>query len=403
MSSIIVKDICKSYKKYNSRYDRLFEWFSPLKSQRHTVTDILKDITFTVNPGEAVGIIGINGAGKSTLLKIITGTTAPTRGTVQINGRVAALLELGMGFHPDFTGRENVFMSGQLLGMSIEQIKGLMTHIEDFAEIGQYIDQPVRTYSSGMQVRLAFSVATALRPEILIVDEALSVGDAYFQAKCFARIKEYKSRGTTLLIVSHDQAAIANLCSRAILIEKGRIVADTVPTDVMNLYNAKLSKTSDTMEVKLHEGKTVSGDLRAVVEDFYILDHEQKKIETLSVAQKCTLCFDINNKQIEKGLTLGFHIRDRLGNVVFGTNTLAMKADISDFGKKTVKFNLDMNIGVGEFSVSAALHKERDHYEECYHWVDGIGSFFVVAPDKIFVGSAWLDATCEVVDSEVLV
>lgn len=398
MSSIIVKDICKSYKKYNTRYDRLIEWFSPFKSQRHTVTDILKDITFTVNPGEAVGIIGVNGAGKSTLLKIITGTTAPTRGTVNIYGRVAALLELGMGFHPDFTGRENVFMSGQLLGMSIEQIKNLMPHIEDFAEIGQYIDQPVRTYSSGMQVRLAFSVATALRPEILIVDEALSVGDAYFQAKCFSRIKEYKSRGTTLLIVSHDQAAIANLCSRAILIEKGQIVADTVPTDVMNLYNAKLSKTSETMEVKLHKGKMISGDHRAIVEGFYILDETQHKIETIKVAQKCTLCFEVDNKQIEKGLTLGFHIRDRLGNVVFGTNTLAMKTDISNLGKKIIKFNLDMNIGVGEFSVSAALHKERDHYEECYHWVDGIGSFFVVAPDKIFVGSTWLDANCEVIN-----
>ncbi|MEQ9719821.1 ABC transporter ATP-binding protein [Yersinia alsatica] len=398
MSSIIVKDICKSYKKYNTRYDRLIEWFSPFKSQRHTVTDILKDITFTVNPGEAVGIIGVNGAGKSTLLKIITGTTAPTRGTVNIYGRVAALLELGMGFHPDFTGRENVFMSGQLLGMSIEQIKNLMPHIEDFAEIGQYIDQPVRTYSSGMQVRLAFSVATALRPEILIVDEALSVGDAYFQAKCFSRIKEYKSRGTTLLIVSHDQAAIANLCSRAILIEKGQIVADTVPTDVMNLYNAKLSKTSETMEVKLHKGKVISGDHRAIVEGFYILDETQHKIETIKVAQKCTLCFEVDNKQIEKGLTLGFHIRDRLGNVVFGTNTLAMKTDISNLGKKIIKFNLDMNIGVGEFSVSAALHKERDHYEECYHWVDGIGSFFVVAPDKIFVGSTWLDANCEVIN-----
>jgi lipopolysaccharide transport system ATP-binding protein len=401
MSSITVNDICKSYKKYNSRYDRLIEWFSPFKSCRHTVTDILKNITFTVNPGEAVGIIGINGAGKSTLLKIITGTTSPTSGSVQINGRVAALLELGMGFHPDFTGRDNVYMSGQLLGMTIAQINGLMLQIEDFAEIGQYIDQPVRTYSSGMQVRLAFSVATALRPEILIVDEALSVGDAYFQAKCFARIKDFKSQGTTLLIVSHDQAAIANLCSRAILIEKGRIVADAVPTDVMNLYNAKLSKTSETMEIKLQDGKTVSGDLRAVVEEFYILNEQQQKIETLLVAQKCILCFVINNKEIHKGLTLGFHIRDRLGNVIFGTNTLAMGANISNFGKKIVKFSVEMNIGIGEYSVSAALHKERDHYEECYHWVDGIGSFYVVAPDKVFVGSAWLDADCQIVEYEV--
>lgn len=400
MSSIIVENIYKSYKKYNSRYDRLIEWFSPFKSCRHSITTILDDINFTVNPGEAVGIIGVNGAGKSTLLKIITGTTSATQGNVKINGRVAALLELGMGFHPDFTGRDNVFMSGQLLGMSLEQISELMPHIEEFAEIGPYIDQPVRTYSSGMQVRLAFSVATALRPEILIVDEALSVGDAYFQAKCFSRIKEFKSRGTTLLIVSHDQAAIANLCSRAILLEKGKIVADTVPTDVMNLYNAKLSKTSDIMEVKLHEGKTISGDLRAVVNDFYVIDSKGSKVETLTVSEKYELCFEIDNKEVSSGLTLGFHIRDRLGNVIFGTNTLALKADISSLGPKLVKFVLNMNIGVGEFSVSAALHKERDHYEECYHWVDGLGAFHVVAPERIFVGSAWLDADCQIVDLE---
>ncbi|HEN3664232.1 TPA: ABC transporter ATP-binding protein, partial [Yersinia enterocolitica] len=222
MSSIIVKDICKSYKKYNSRYDRLIEWFSPFKCQRHTVTDILKDISFTVDSGEAVGIIGINGAGKSTLLKIITGTIAPTRGTVNINGRVAALLELGMGFHPDFTGRENVFMSGQLLGMSVEQIKSLMIHIEDFAEIGQYIDHPVRTYSSGMQVRLAFSVATAIRPDLLIVDEAMSVGDIYFQQKCIARIEEFKKAGTSILFVTHDFSTLHTVCDRAVLLSNGR-------------------------------------------------------------------------------------------------------------------------------------------------------------------------------------
>nr|EJJ8492468.1 ABC transporter ATP-binding protein [Escherichia coli] len=168
----------------------------------------------------------MNGAGKSTLLKIITGTTAPTHGNISVKGRVAALLELGMGFHPDFTGKENVFMSGQLMGLTSAEIDELMPDIEAFAEIGDYINQPVRTYSSGMQVRLAFAIATAVRPQLLIIDEALSVGDAYFQAKCFNRIRNFKKRGTTLLIVSHDQAAIANICTRAILLDKGRVVAD---------------------------------------------------------------------------------------------------------------------------------------------------------------------------------
>lgn len=161
----------------------------------HKDIPILSDISFNVSEGESVGILGMNGAGKSTLLKIITGTTAPTHGNISVKGRVAALLELGMGFHPDFTGKENVFMSGQLMGLTSAEIDELMPDIEAFAEIGDYINQPVRTYSSGMQVRLAFAIATAVRPQLLIIDEALSVGDAYFQAKCFNRIRNFKKRG----------------------------------------------------------------------------------------------------------------------------------------------------------------------------------------------------------------
>ncbi|MCB1822234.1 MAG: ABC transporter ATP-binding protein, partial [Candidatus Competibacteraceae bacterium] len=181
MGQIIVRNVGKAYKRYASHWARLQEWLDPRDQPRHQAHWVLRGMDFTVAPGEAVGIIGNNGAGKSTLLKIITGTTQPTEGTVTVSGRVAALLELGMGFHPDFTGRQNVFMAGQLLGHSVATLEERFPDIEAFAEIGDYIDQPVRTYSSGMQVRLAFSVATAIRPEILIVDEALSVGDAYFQ------------------------------------------------------------------------------------------------------------------------------------------------------------------------------------------------------------------------------
>ena len=182
MDSISVKNVGKAYKIYPNRFSRLYEWISPIKRARHNLKWILKDISFNVGKGETVGIIGVNGAGKSTLLKLITGTTQPTTGSIAINGRVSAMLELGMGFHPDFTGRQNVFMACQLQGLSIEQIHELMPEIEAFAEIGEAIDQPLRIYSSGMQVRLAFSVATAVRPDVLIVDEALSVGDMAFQA-----------------------------------------------------------------------------------------------------------------------------------------------------------------------------------------------------------------------------
>ena len=214
MGRISVNGLGKAYKQYEGRWARLAEWLPFSGAPRHRLKWVLQDISFEVSPGEAVGIVGINGAGKSTLLKMITGTTQPTAGSVNVTGRVAALLELGMGFHPDFTGRQNAIMAGQLLGYSVEEIARVMPAIEAFAEIGEYIDQPVRVYSSGMQMRLAFSVATAIRPDILIVDEALSVGDAYFQHKSFDRIRDYGLQGTTLLIVSHDKGAIQGICDR---------------------------------------------------------------------------------------------------------------------------------------------------------------------------------------------
>ncbi|MGZ8341581.1 MAG: ABC transporter ATP-binding protein, partial [Telluria sp.] len=218
MGAIYVVNLGKAYKQYPTRWSRLGEWMLPFKGARHKLKWVLQDINFQVAAGEAVGLIGINGAGKSTLLKLITGTSQPTTGSVHMTGRVAALLELGMGFHPDFTGRQNVYMSGQLLGMTVEEIRELMPQIEDFAGIGDYMDQPVRVYSSGMQMRVAFSVATARRPDILIVDEALSVGDAYFQHKSFDRIRQFRKQGTTLLLVSHDKQAIQSVCDRAILL-----------------------------------------------------------------------------------------------------------------------------------------------------------------------------------------
>src|SRR5450759_1575130 len=241
MGPITVAQLGKAYTQYNNRWSRLAEWLIHGHKPQHSLKWVLQDISFTVAPGEAVGIIGINGAGKSTLLKMITGTTVPSTGNVNITGRVAALLELGMGFHPDFTGRQNAYMAGQLLGMSVEEIASLMSEIEAFAEIGDYIDQPVRVYSSGMQMRVAFSVATARRPDVLIVDEALSVGDAYFQHKSFDRIREFGKQGTTLLIVSHDKGAIQGICDRAILLNAGRFAMQVEPEAVMDYYNAMLA------------------------------------------------------------------------------------------------------------------------------------------------------------------
>ena len=299
MSYIRVKNVGKAYRQYHSKTGRLIEWLSPLNTKRHNLKWILSDINFEVAPGEAVGIIGINGAGKSTLLKLITGTSRPTTGEIEISGRVAALLELGMGFHSDFTGRQNVYMSGQLLGLSSEKITELMPQIEEFAEIGDYIDQPVRVYSSGMQVRLAFSVATAIRPDVLIIDEALSVGDAYFQHKSFERIRKFRQEGTTLLLVSHDKQAIQSICDRAILLNKGHIEMEGEPEAVMDYYNALLAdKQNQSIKQVEHNGKTqtVSGTGEVTISEVHLLDEQGNVTEFASVGHRVSLQVNVEVK-----------------------------------------------------------------------------------------------------------
>ncbi|ENJ5987857.1 ABC transporter ATP-binding protein [Salmonella enterica] len=238
--SIKVRNVGKAYKYYSSKWNRVIEKLLPGDKPQHSKKWVLKDISFTIKPGESVGIVGVNGAGKSTLLKLLTGTTQPTKGSIEIRGRVAALLELGMGFHPDFTGTQNVYMSGLMMGLSREDIERLLPEIEAFADIGDYINEPARIYSSGMLMRLAFAVATAARPDILIVDEALSVGDSRFQAKCYARIADFKKRGTTLLLVSHSAGDIVKHCERAIFLKDGDICMDGAARDVTNRYLGEL-------------------------------------------------------------------------------------------------------------------------------------------------------------------
>lgn len=257
--SIKVQNVGKAYKFYTSKWKRVFEKLLPGNRILHSKKWVLNDINFSVEPGQSIGIVGVNGAGKSTLLKLLTGTTQPTKGKIEIQGRVAALLELGMGFHPDFTGIQNVYMSGLMMGLSRSDIDQLMPEIEAFADIGDYINQPVRIYSSGMQMRLAFAVATASRPDILIVDEALSVGDSRFQAKCYARIAEFKSQGTTLLLVSHSAGDIVKHCDRAIFLKGGSISMDGTSREVTNRYLDELFGKSDKFSSKAKK-KAAEGD-----------------------------------------------------------------------------------------------------------------------------------------------
>lgn len=230
-----VENVSKFYAGYDSVSRRFASWFSK-KVAPNSVHWALKDINFFLKRGESLALVGKNGAGKSTLLKIITGTTSPSTGQVLKSGRVSAILELGLGFNPEFTGRENIYQAGGLLGYSSDQLKDLEGEIIEFASIGEYIDEPVRVYSSGMQARLAFAIATAVRPDILIVDEVLSVGDAFFQAKCFERIASFRREGTSLLFVTHSMSDVVKHCNRAILIDNGGVALDADPKSVCNLY-----------------------------------------------------------------------------------------------------------------------------------------------------------------------
>lgn len=397
ISALSVINVGKAYKRYPNKWARALEWISG--RAQHEKTWVLQDISFTVQPGEAVGIIGVNGAGKSTLLKIITKTTQPTTGSIQLNGRVAALLELGMGFHPDFSGRQNVFMSGQLLGLSKEEISTCMPAIEAFAEIGDYIDRPVRMYSSGMQMRLAFSVATAVRPDVLIVDEALSVGDAYFQHKSFNKIREFRELGTTLLIVSHDRGAIQNLCDRAILLERGYVAKDGAPEEVMDFYNALIAeKENSKVEVTtLANGKkqTVSGTGEASVVEITLRNTDGEIVEYIDVGESVLLRVKVKANENIPRLILGYGIKDRLGQVMYGTNTdLKQQAflDISKGSEIVFDIHFSANLGPGSYSVQIALTSTDTHMVNNYEWRDLALMFNVINKSKqIFAGCNWMD------------
>jgi lipopolysaccharide transport system ATP-binding protein len=371
-----VRGLGKAYRRYARKSGRLLEWLGA--SPRHELRWVLRDITFDVDPGESVGIVGANGAGKSTLLKLVAGTTQPTEGDLRAGGSVSALLELGVGFHPDFTGRENVYMAGSIKGLAPERIAALMVDIEDFAEIGDYIDQPLRIYSSGMAVRLAFSVATATRPDILIVDEALSVGDAYFSHKSFERIRRFREQGTTLLFVSHNPGAVKTLCDRALLLDQGRLVRDGAPDAVLDYYNAMVAVQQADAGIRQTEretGRAVtrSGSNAAQVERVELLC-DGVAVRAIRSGAPITIRLEILAQEAIPELTAGILLRDRLGNDVFGTNTFHCKAACRPLAageREAVEFRFDsLDLGVGSFSLTTALHTRESHISANYDWWD---------------------------------
>lgn len=403
MGRIEVEGLGKSFATYPSMTQKLWNWIFPCIC-KPTRTWVLRNVSFVIEPGETVGLIGVNGAGKSTLLKIIAGTMQPSTGKVAVHGRVSALLELGMGFHPDFTGRQNAIMAAQLYGYGTDEIEAFMPDIEDFAEIGEYIERPLRTYSSGMQMRLAFSVATAIRPDILIVDEALSVGDSYFQHKSFDRIRKYREEGTTLLIVSHSPAAIQAICDRALLLDRGVVLKEGRPDEVLDYYSAMLSvRSRDLIALdKLPDGttRTVSGTKEVRIRSVRFVDESGMSSEILEVGQRVRLEVIADASTDIDSLVLGFMIKDNLGQQIYGINTHRLDRVLEGVkagDQVRFFFEFSVDLGKGSYSVSLSLSRGDSHLEGNYEWMDRALIFHVVNTSKEdFVGSSWLGATVSI-------
>ncbi len=405
MGHVKVQNLGKAYKQYGNRWLRLAEWVFPWASPPHLLRWVLQDVNFEIQAGESLGIVGLNGAGKSTLLKLISGLTQATSGSAEVGGSVAALLELGMGFHPGFTGRQNVVMAGQLRGLGFDAIAQLMPAIEAFAEIGDYIDQPFRTYSSGMQMRLAFSVATAVRPDVLIVDEALSVGDSYFQHKSFARIRKFRELGTTLLVVSHDRYAIQTICDRALLLHGGRQAHFGPAQEVLDIYHAMLGDVDKALirQERSEAGhlQVISGNGEAQILGVELVDAAGQPTAAVETGSHAVLLVRAVAHKPVAQLVVGFLIKDRMGQAVYGINTLRLGEPVQDLASGeefSVRVALQLNLGKGSYSVSLALTAEDSHLADNYEWRDHALVFHVFnAQHPDFVGSTFLQPKVQVI------
>lgn len=391
--AISLTNVSKCYKRYNSPIDRLKELLLPGKSQAENFW-ALRDINLEVAKGETLGIIGQNGSGKSTLLQIIAGTLTPTTGKVWVNGRVSALLELGSGFNPEFTGRQNVFFNGRILGLSREEIDAKFDDIAAFADIGDFLDQPVKTYSSGMVVRLAFAVVANTDPQILIVDEALAVGDAKFQARCMKRIRQLKEQGVTILFVSHDCSSIKMLCQQAVLMSHGLILDIGSPKDVVNHYIALLSSEStekegvpshsgirqrSTENSKLTDKVNRHGNQSVVINSVRVTDVNDREITSkLETGSVFNIVVDLESKTYLSDFVIGFSIRNLMGVVMYGTNTNLMEVQLPELtqGQSMIaSFKIPCYLNKGVYTLTIGVHSQEGI---SYDWMDEILVFEVV-------------------------
>ena len=388
MSLIVVKNLTKKYKLYNKPSDRLKEVIYFNKKKYHKYFYALKNISFNIKKGEIVGIIGKNGSGKSTLLKILTGVLSSSSGSIEVNGKISALLELGTGFHPELSGYENIFLYASLMGISKKEMEKKVDEILEFADIGDFIYRPVKTYSSGMFARLAFSVAIQVEPDILIVDEVLSVGDISFQYKCFEKFKEFKEKGITILFVTHSMGQVLTHCNRAIFLKDGKLVKDSydvesvvteyekyargveVTTDdkkesneEIDLVNIKINKEANK---EINEKRF--GSQRAVINDLFISKNKDFKNDDVLLKSGDEIYFNFiiySFEEIDR-VVLGISIRNKNTDDIWGDNNLYSEGELLTLKKgiNKISYKFKLNINQGEYLVFSGLARLGESREE---------------------------------------
>ena len=412
MSEIAVslKNISKCFKRYAHPADRLQEILWPGKSRADEFW-ALQNINLEIPKGQTLGIVGRNGSGKSTLLQIITGTLTPTTGEVSVSGRISALLELGSGFNPEFTGRQNVFFNGRLLGLSQKEIEDKFDKIAGFADIGDFIDQPVKTYSSGMYVRLAFAVVVNVEPEVLIVDEALAVGDFVFQHRCMRLMRNLMDSGVTTLFVSHDPGSIKTLCNSAVMIHEGKIYTSGLPNAVIIEYmklateeelqvsvepssqdstNTEQNNLSGALqpEIAIQDQNKVKpqrrGNRKALIEEVRMLNSsgECNNDSIFSFNEEVTLLIDVKVYKPLQGCILGFFVCDKNGNEIIGSNTFEENCPIGNLeagDRITIQFKFNLPLRPVSYSLTVA--GSEDYSSVTFDWIDNALVFQVLPPE----------------------
>lgn len=411
-AAIEVCDLGKCYQIYKHPSDRLKQALARWKKKYYREFWAVKGVSFSVRRGESVGVIGRNGSGKSTLMQIIAGTLHPTEGSVRVNGQISALLELGAGFNPEFTGRENVYLAGSIRGFTKKRVTELFDEIVEFADIGDFIDQPVKTYSSGMYVRLAFAVAAQVRPEILVVDEALAVGDVFFQQRCHKYMRE-ELADTTKLLVTHDLNAVANHCDRAIVMHRGGVAFEGEPLDAIAFY----TRIVHTEQFGGAKGPGAAGELRransgemaravdddipwvpvpedktggagaVVIRRVALVDTEGRAVRAIQPRDAYSCYFEIDVPEPKEDLIFGVVMNDRFGNAVFGDNTLSKpKAELGcpEPGRYVVKLDyMWPEVRPAEYTATFGIGEGKHaHHHTVQCWAHNIVSVTGIAPQR---------------------